>query len=65
MAGTFYAITHGGQRPAASVTGLVGAWFERIRMRRDLSRLDDRALRDIGVTRDELFQEIEKPFWRA
>jgi uncharacterized protein YjiS (DUF1127 family) len=32
--------------------------------RRDLVRLDDRMLRDIGVTRADLFKELNKSFWR-
>jgi uncharacterized protein YjiS (DUF1127 family) len=39
-------------------------WRERARQRRALIGLDDRMLRDIGVTRVDAQQEYEKPFWR-
>jgi uncharacterized protein YjiS (DUF1127 family) len=52
-------------RPAAA-QGLRGAftWRERARQRRDLAALDDRLLRDLGLTRSMVGGEIEKPFWR-
>lgn len=41
----------------------IRSWFECHRQRRALSRLDDRLLRDIGVTRAEAAREAAKPFW--
>jgi uncharacterized protein YjiS (DUF1127 family) len=40
-------------------------WFERARQRRDLARLDDRMLRDIGVGRGAAWSESQKHFWQA
>jgi uncharacterized protein YjiS (DUF1127 family) len=40
------------------------AWRQRSRERAELARLDDRMLRDIGVTRCDVWREINKPFWR-
>jgi uncharacterized protein YjiS (DUF1127 family) len=40
-------------------------WHERARMRHQLLMLDDRLLRDIGITRLEARSEAEKPFWQA
>jgi len=40
-------------------------WQERARSRVLLSRLDDRMLRDLGLTRVDAARETEKPFWRA
>lgn len=40
-------------------------WIQRDRDRRALHNLDDRLLRDIGVTRVEIEAEAGKPFWRA
>ena len=40
-------------------------WRRRSRERAELARLDDRMLRDIGVTRGDVWQEINKPFWRS
>jgi uncharacterized protein YjiS (DUF1127 family) len=38
--------------------------MERVRQRRALAELDDRLLRDIGLTRADAWHEIRKPFWR-
>lgn len=40
-------------------------WLERARQRRQLSELDDRLLRDIGLSRAEVEHEISRPFWRT
>jgi uncharacterized protein YjiS (DUF1127 family) len=40
------------------------AWQERAAMRRGLARMDDRLLRDIGLTRADVRRELGKPFWR-
>jgi uncharacterized protein YjiS (DUF1127 family) len=40
-------------------------WRTRSRDRQFLLELDDRALRDIGLTRAEAYREATKPFWRA
>ena len=39
-------------------------WQERARERRILAALDDRMLKDIGVSRGLVQEEIDKPFWR-
>jgi len=43
---------------------IVGVWMERSRQRHALAQLDDRALKDIGVTRAQATREAAKPFWR-
>ena len=46
---------------------LLRDWRERMRSRRqlrNLCRLDDHILQDIGLTRAALRWEAEKPFWR-
>ena len=39
-------------------------WCRRRRQRLDLRELDDRLLRDIGLTREKARREWRKPFWR-
>ena len=39
--------------------------LERQRTRRDLASLDDRMLRDIGLSRYEVEMELRRPWWRA
>jgi uncharacterized protein YjiS (DUF1127 family) len=43
----------------------IRAWLERSRQRRALAELDDRLLRDIGLTRSQAQSEAAKPFWCA
>jgi len=50
--------------PLAAAVALIVRWLETARQRRALAALDDRSLRDIGVTRIEAEREAEKPFWR-
>ena len=40
------------------------SWQDRARQRRQLSELDDRLLRDIGISRTEVEHEMALPFWR-
>ena len=39
-------------------------WQQRARDRRQLQSLSDHMLRDIGLTRADVFAEASKPFWR-
>lgn len=49
----------------ASFFVAVEEWRERRRSRRDLMRLSDYQLKDIGISRLDAEQEFAKPFWRA
>ncbi len=40
-------------------------WQERYETRRHLRRLDDRMLKDIGLSRADVEMESAKPFWMA
>lgn len=42
----------------------LGAAQDRAAQRRRLMTLDDRLLRDIGLTRADVEAEYRKPFWR-
>ena len=41
------------------------AWQQRAAERRHLAALDDRLLKDMGLSRADVAQELEKPMWRA
>jgi uncharacterized protein YjiS (DUF1127 family) len=47
------------------ISDLVLKWLQRKRERRQLGGLGEHMLRDIGVSRVEVEQEVSKPFWRA
>lgn len=51
-------------RLAASAFDLVASWLQRSRERRQLQTLDDYALSDLGLSRDQVTREIEKRFWQ-
>lgn len=40
-------------------------WRRRAQSRRQLARLNERDLRDIGLTPVDAWHELAKPFWRA
>lgn len=44
---------------------VIGIWMERRRQRATLGQLNDHMLADIGLSRDDVWQETEKPFWQA
>jgi uncharacterized protein YjiS (DUF1127 family) len=43
---------------------LLLTWQQRARDRRQLESLSDHMLRDIGLSRADVFAEASKPFWR-
>ena len=40
-------------------------WRERYRTREELAYWTDRDLHDVGMSRSDIINETEKPFWRA
>jgi uncharacterized protein YjiS (DUF1127 family) len=40
-------------------------WQDRAEQRANLLSLDERMLKDIGITRNQATQEARKPFWMA
>lgn len=44
--------------------GRFQAWRERTRSRRDLMRLTEHQLKDIGLSRHDAESEWQKPFWQ-
>lgn len=54
LAGTFTAFAE-----------VIGTWRQRTRERRELSQLDGRSLRDLGLSAGSVQFEVNKPFWRS
>jgi uncharacterized protein YjiS (DUF1127 family) len=49
----------------AQLSDTLHTWRERARQRRELARWTERDLHDVGLSRSDIIQEAEKPFWRA
>ena len=45
--------------------GAVQLWRERYRTRHELATWSERDLHDLGLSRSDIADEIDKPFWRA
>ena len=50
---------------ARSFLETLALWHERDRQRRQLASLDERFLRDMGISSAAAAREANKPFWRA
>ena len=51
------------RRPALGA--LVRVWLGRIRARRELARVDERSLRELGISPGLAHYEASRPFWQA
>jgi len=65
----FGRVRHHPARPASRsvrsrVAATVREWRRRVRGRAELAELDDRMLKDIGLTRADAEFLSNKPFWR-
>ena len=49
----------------SQLEALFGEWWQRIISRYELESLSERDLGDMGMTRIDAFNEIQKPFWQA
>jgi uncharacterized protein YjiS (DUF1127 family) len=47
-----------------STADKVTEWRDRARERRWLMEMDERLLKDIGISRSDAYRESRKPFWR-
>lgn len=57
-------LTTGGTRRFARVRGAFSAWLGRARDRRALAALDERTLKDIGLSRCDIAAETaRRPWW--
>jgi uncharacterized protein YjiS (DUF1127 family) len=66
--GSYFVRPSRGKATVGFVTRLldmVMTWGDRVRQRRHLAELDDRLLRDIGLSRAEVEGEVSRPFWAA
>jgi uncharacterized protein YjiS (DUF1127 family) len=52
------------RRVLGRLLGLAALWLQRTRERRQLRALDDHALADLGLDRDQIMHEIDKHFWQ-
>ena len=50
-------------RPMAKLMGYLAEWRARARSRYLLQQLDDRMLRDVGLSRADVARECAKNFW--
>jgi uncharacterized protein YjiS (DUF1127 family) len=50
---------------ALKVAHVTLVWTERAKARRVLRGMDQTRLDDLGLTREQLYLETRKPFWRA
>jgi uncharacterized protein YjiS (DUF1127 family) len=48
-----------------TIVVVIGNWTERARQRRCLAALDERMLKDCGLSRADARQEASRPFWQA
>jgi uncharacterized protein YjiS (DUF1127 family) len=44
---------------------ILAGWRRRARERRELSTLDSRTIRDLGLSQSDVQFEVNKPFWRS
>ncbi len=50
--------------PLHALLATLSLWYQRARSRRQLARLDERLLADVGISPSERQAELDKPFWR-
>ncbi|MEQ7919168.1 DUF1127 domain-containing protein [Xanthomonas sp. WHRI 1810A] len=50
-------------RSLTSLTAQLSRWYHLYQERRLLAKLSDDALKDIGLSRADIQQESERPFW--
>jgi uncharacterized protein YjiS (DUF1127 family) len=57
------AIASGSRVRAREAMRMLRHWYDIARERRALATLDERALKDIGVSRADALEEASRPFW--
>lgn len=51
--------------PQMALFPLLAQWRRNAEERRRLASLPEGALKDLGLSRSDVWQEVQKPFWRA
>ena len=41
----------------------IARWYELTRQRHQLEQMSDAGLKDLGLSRADIYKEIERPFW--
>lgn len=57
------ALASGSRTRVRTAMKMLRRWYQVARERNQLAKLDERALKDIGVSRSEALAEAERPFW--
>ena len=52
-------------RAASGALEVLLTWQERAHQRHSLAHLDDRMMKDMGLTPSQVEQELRKPFWKG
>lgn len=53
------------KKDCLQMTRLLWGWHERSRQRFQLQNLESARLKDMGLSRQDVQREINKPFWKA
>lgn len=56
---------HGRDNLITRIADTLNTWSQRSRQRKQLSKLDEHLLADIGVSFEDVWLEINKPFWKS
>ncbi|MHA1570399.1 MAG: DUF1127 domain-containing protein [Alphaproteobacteria bacterium] len=51
--------------PLRKLARILAVWYDRETSRRQLLRMSEHSLRDIGITQAQAKVEAERPFWQA
>jgi uncharacterized protein YjiS (DUF1127 family) len=56
---------HHAEGVLAQLSETIHVWRQRYQTRQELSQWTERDLHDVGLSRNDIVHEAEKPFWRA
>jgi uncharacterized protein YjiS (DUF1127 family) len=64
QSGRSAAVLRGLRQGLSRLVTLIDRWQERAESRRELARMPEAILKDIGVSRADAAREVGKPFWK-